>query len=176
MGKGHPPGPTNPSYMHGLSKHPLFGTHYQMMRRCYNEKHPQYADYGGRGIRVYEPWHSVEIYIAWVEQELGPKQVGFTMDRIDNDGNYEPGNLRWAGRSTQNANQRPRTMAGFQMGASGYRGVSFFKPNKTWRARYRNQTLGYFRTPEDAARCYDAAIREVLGDRAERQTNFKGDE
>jgi hypothetical protein len=78
-----------------------------MMARCYNPQHRWYQRYGGRGIKVWEPWHDAAVFTADIERELGQRPEGKTLDRIDNDGNYEPGNLRWATRSQQMRNRRP---------------------------------------------------------------------
>lgn len=93
---------------HGLSggKHPLYPMWSSMMQRCYNQRSESYPDYGARGIAVHELWHSAEVFIRWVEENLGPRPDGMSFDRIDNDGNYEPGNVRWADRSTQQRNKR----------------------------------------------------------------------
>lgn len=92
---------------HGLQKHTLYYTYYAMMRRCYREDDPHYPRWGGRGIRVWEPWHDVAAFIKGVEQEIGPRPLGKTLDRRDNDGNYEPGNVRWATAKEQAANHGP---------------------------------------------------------------------
>lgn len=81
-----------------------------MRDRCLNEKYSNYPNYGGRGITVCERWLQPRglgflNFLADMGERPGPE---LSLDRIDNDGNYEPGNCRWATRSQQNANQRPR--------------------------------------------------------------------
>lgn len=71
--------------------------------RCYNTKLSQYRDYGGRGIVMEEPWRSD--YTAFLH-DMGRCPVGYTLDRINNDGPYAPGNCRWAARTTQTSNTR----------------------------------------------------------------------
>lgn len=92
---------------HGLSRtHPLYGTWGNMMTRCYNPNFKQFADYGGRGISVCDRWHNPQLFIEDIERLIGPRPVGMTLDRIDNNGNYEPGKVRWATRVQQNRNSR----------------------------------------------------------------------
>jgi hypothetical protein len=93
---------------HGLTHHPLFATWKGMMARCYNPKATGYHNYGGRGIAVCEEWHDVRRFIAWTEANLGPRARGMTIDREQVNGNYDPGNVRWATKSEQRRNQRPR--------------------------------------------------------------------
>jgi hypothetical protein len=73
-----------------------------MRRRCENPGNKQYKDYGGRGIMVCERWHRFENFLA----DVGERPAGLSLDRIDNDGNYEPGNVRWSTRSEQSLNKR----------------------------------------------------------------------
>ena len=81
--------------------HPIEYTAYSnAKRRCCSQSHPRYTDYGGRGIQFL--FTSFEQFFA----ELGLRPEGKTLDRENNDGNYEPGNVRWATRSEQNSNKR----------------------------------------------------------------------
>jgi hypothetical protein len=91
---------------HGLSRHPLYGKWKTMMQRCYNPNWPQFKDWGGRGITVCERWRNVALFIEDVNRLLGPCPPGMSLDRIDNDGDYEPGNIRWATALTQVHNRR----------------------------------------------------------------------
>lgn len=75
-----------------------------MKSRCFNKDNTRYKDYGGRGITVYGKWiNSYESFLA----DLGKKpSPDYSLDRIDNNGNYEPSNCRWATRSQQQKNKR----------------------------------------------------------------------
>lgn len=91
---------------HGLSYTYLYTTWRCMMRRCYDSQLHSYSYYGGRGINVDKSWHDVAAFADYVRRELGNRPTGYTLDRIDNDGNYEPGNVRWASRVVQRHNSR----------------------------------------------------------------------
>lgn len=89
---------------HGLSTHHLYDTWNDMIQRCYNENAPNYKYYGRRGVRVCNEWRtSPASFIEWAEQNGHSK--GLTLDRGNNDGNYEPDNCRWVTMTVQNRNQ-----------------------------------------------------------------------
>jgi hypothetical protein len=83
---------------------PTYRSWHSARQRCENEKSRAFPDYGGRGIRFCERWHDFRNFLA----DMGEKPAGMSLDRIDVNGNYEPGNCRWADQSTQAANKRPR--------------------------------------------------------------------
>lgn len=91
----------------------LYFTWWMIKQRCENPAHGNYRNYGARGIALHPEWHSFKTFEAWIAENLGPRPEGrtkgglpeYTLDRYpDKDGNYEPGNVRWADRKMQYEN------------------------------------------------------------------------
>src|SRR5207237_913467 len=87
---------------HGKSDTPEYKAWTGMLQRCENPNHGEYARYGGRGIAVTPAWHDYAVFAAAV----GPRPTGHSLDRIDTNGPYEVGNVRWATPTEQSRNTR----------------------------------------------------------------------
>lgn len=88
---------------HGMTGTPEYQAWADMINRCLNPKNPRYKDYGGRGITVCDRWRSS--FDAFYEA-VGPRPAGHLLDRIDNEGCYEPGNVRWVPSKVSARNRR----------------------------------------------------------------------
>lgn len=101
------------NHRHKLSNTNLWHVYYKMLHRCYNDKDTRYQNYGGRGIKVCEEWkQSFDIFAQWALNN-GYKQ-GLQIDRMDNDGDYEPSNCRWATQKEQARNRRSNIVVSYQ--------------------------------------------------------------
>lgn len=87
---------------HGRSHGGEYQSWEGMKGRCNNPLNKKYPSYGGRGIAVCERWETFQNFL----EDMGPRPKGTSIDRINNNGNYEPGNCRWATRIVQQRNKR----------------------------------------------------------------------
>ena len=94
----------SPNRKDGRSKHKLYSIWFQMISRCENPNNKKYKNYGNRGISVCEEWHDFWKFVEWSDS-IGGKPDGYSLDRINNDGNYCPENCRWADSKTQSLNK-----------------------------------------------------------------------
>jgi hypothetical protein len=87
---------------HGLTRTRVHTIWTDMKQRCLNPNAPDYPRYGGRGIKLCQAWHSFDYFY----EDMGEPPEGTTLNRINNDGDYEPGNCEWAAAEIQQNNRR----------------------------------------------------------------------
>lgn len=105
----------------GKSKHPYYGTYRTMLSRCMNKNSHKYHLYGGRGIKVCKRWQGKYGFNHFIK-DMGKKpSPEYSLDRINNDGDYGPNNCRWASTHDQNTNRRDN---------SDHIGVYYWKKRK----------------------------------------------
>jgi len=146
---------------HGMYRSREYRTWKHMIQRCTNPNKPEWPKYGGRGIAVCERWlTSFENFYA----DMGPRPHEFSLDRENNNGNYEPPNCRWADLSTQARNSRKVP----SVNRSRFKGVYFC--NGAWQAQIRHLSrgiyIGSFPSEELAAKAYDQKAVELRGSSA----------
>lgn len=98
---------TKLTFKHGRRYNDLtYSSWRSMRRRCCDVKHKYFNNYGGRGITICDRW--INDFNAFL-QDMGERPKGYTLDRINNEGNYEPINCKWSDRKTQASNRRKRS-------------------------------------------------------------------
>ena len=140
---------------HALSNHLLFKVWASIIRRVENNKDKSYINYGGRGISIYSHWRNdFKSFYDWCI-ENGYKE-GLSIDRINNDGNYEPSNCRFTDRHTQVMNRRVIN----KNNKSGYKGVTISGDKFLSKicVDYKQIHLGTFADKKEAAIAYNRYI------------------
>lgn len=149
------------SLKHGLRSHPLYSTWCNIKTRCFNKNCDCYDCYGGRGITVSSEFaNNAGLFIKYVLSLDNSMRDGYSIDRINNNGNYERGNLRWADWFTQSVNKRNNhvTKSGFIGVYITYRGLKY---KALITHNNKKVHIGYsFKTPEEAAIARDRYIVE----------------
>ncbi|MFA5391930.1 MAG: AP2 domain-containing protein [Candidatus Omnitrophota bacterium] len=130
----------------GITHRPEYRCWQNMIKRCTNPSSHNYEYYGGRGIEVCDQWRTFKNFLA----DMGERpSLLYSVERIDNNGNYEPGNCRWATKTDQNRNIRAQKRS-----TTGVQGVSFSRGKGKFAARIavnrKVKHLGYFDTIEEA--------------------------
>jgi hypothetical protein len=133
---------------HGMYKTSTYRVWDCIRERTGNPNTPDYCNYGGRGIMMFPPWiHDFQLFYDYVSALPNYGETGLTLDRTNNNGNYEPGNLRWTTRHIQGTNDRMQ-----KNNTSGYEGVVWYK--RRWVAQLvfmgKNNYLGRYKTKEQA--------------------------
>lgn len=147
----------------GARKSPIYHVWISMRQRCLDPTYRDYPNYGGRGITICPEWSAS--FTAF-ETDMGKRPEGYLLDRINNEGNYEPSNCRWASPAVSARNTRNNK----RQGTSVYRGVIYSKAQRTWIAAIGVDNtrvhLGNFGSEEDAALAYDCAAIQLHGEGA----------
>ena len=125
---------------HGMGKTREYRIWKGMRQRCLNQNNPKYMNYGGRGIKICDRWEDFSKFY----EDMGKCPKAYSLDRIDNDGNYEPSNCRWADSTTQARNQRIKIT-----NTSGVTGVTKVEHINKWQSRItvnrKPINLGYYK-------------------------------
>jgi len=136
---------------HQLCCHKLYQTWADIIQRTTNPQNPAYKNYGGRDIKIAPEWrHDPAAFIHYCETLSGWDDPNLSIDRINNDGNYEPGNIRFTDYSVQNLNKRPHSN-------TGHKFISFNKKQKKFIVKKyingKHQYFGCFDTLQNAIEC-----------------------
>ena len=158
------------SKTHGKSETKLYRRWNNMIERCYKSYSRGYKHYGARGITVCDEWRNdFEAYEKWCLENGYTEGCELSIDRINNDGNYEPSNCRLTTKTVQARNTQKLRCDN----TSGYRGVSYLKKNRKYSAQIgisgKLVYLGSFQTALEAAKAYD---QYVIGHNLEHTRNF----
>lgn len=145
--------------VHGMTSTKEHGIWMGMKQRCYDKNCKDFSSYGGKGVEVAAEW--VDCFVSFFEY-MGECPDGMTIDRVDSNGNYEPGNVRWVTYSTQNHNR-----GAMKNNKTGKKGVHKLSVGDGWQAGImvdgKKFHLGTFKTFEEAKSAREQAELLHLG-------------
>lgn len=151
------------AFVHGKSYNTYeYNLWMRIKQGCYNANHPSYKYYGLRGISIYLPWRkSFVCFYKYLQCALGPRPSKLhSIDRIDNNKSYIPGNLRWC---THQQQMRNRNKFNGSSLTSKYKGVYYSRACKKWVSQIsvnkKHYILGYFKQEKYAAEAYNKAAK-----------------
>jgi hypothetical protein len=134
---------------------PIYRVWGEMIQRCTNPNNQHWDRSGGRGIKVCAEWRDFSVFYRDMGDRPG---TGYSIDRRDNDGNYEPGNCRWATKAMQEHNKPKKPGC-----SSRYKGVTWFASRNKWRVTIeiagKQKHLGYFVSEDEDGAAAELARR-----------------
>lgn len=139
----------------GREKHPAYKCYRAMLRRCYHPSTYLYHRYGGRGISVCEEW----VKDFWqFSKDMGERPRGYSIDRLDSDGNYEPSNCRWASVKEQSYNRsNSKKYPGVNLHSNGYYGYTIIRGAISYR-------VSQFGSDEEAHQHREKLVKLIDGE------------
>jgi hypothetical protein len=145
---------------HGMYSTLEYSSWQHLKDRCLNPNNDSFSYYGGRGITVHKKW--VDSFIDFYNYIGSAPSEKHTVDRLDPNGNYEPGNVKWSDKTEQSINTRLRSD-----NKSGYKGVLFKKKQNKYGAyitiKSKQKWLGVFNTKEEAIKARKEAEEKYWG-------------
>ena len=149
-------GEKNNNYKHGMSNTRLHRIWTGMKTRCLNSNDYHYKWYGARGVRICEEWLDFKPFAEWALSNGYDEEL--TIDRIDNNGNYEPANCRWISHSEQSKSHRPRSSK------SGIPHVQFYDGGYRVQIRRGEGMIAnkLFRSLSEAIAYRDKVLKEAI--------------
>ncbi len=142
---------------HNLSNHVKYSVWKDIKKRCFNTKCKTYKNYGGRGITLQASWIDTPTdFLAYIETLDNYGKEGYSIDRVDNNGNYEKGNLKWSTQYEQCINMQ-KTISK----RSGEKYIKWHKPSSKWNVIVAGVYVGTFVDLEDAVKAKQKHLKEI---------------